>query len=335
MIVTESASLKALNTMSIDGQAEYLIQIDSPEDIREALVFAKDKGCSVKVLGGGSNVILSDSITGVVLQYQGDSIEVVDEDDESVTLAVEAGLNWHSFVLNTLEKGWFGLENLSYIPGNVGACPVQNIGAYGVEVKDLITHVEGVFLDSGERFRLTNTECQFAYRESIFKQELNHKTLITHVTFRLLKQANVQVGYAPLNQMAEEKGMPTPQQLSDWVIEVRKSKLPEPSELPNAGSFFKNPVVTNEFFEKLAVRFPNIPNYPAENGVKLPAGWLIDQLGLKGYSFGRVMVHKQQALVLVNQGGDGQDVLDAAKQIKQKVQDEYGIYLEQEPRVFS
>lgn len=334
MKLIEGAPLVHLNTMGIASESQYLYEIESESEVSQAIEFAKQKQLPLKVLGGGSNVILADYVSGVVLRYLGTSIDVVSESEETVTVRVEAGLNWHDFVLRTLEENWFGLENLSYIPGSVGACPVQNIGAYGVEVKDCIDAVEGVLLETGESFYLTNSECEFAYRESIFKHALNNKTLITHVTFTLSKVPNVKVGYAPLNKMAEQNGVPSPKQLSDWVIEVRQSKLPDPAQLPNAGSFFKNPVVSQEQFKGLIERFPEMPNYPAEEGVKLPAGWLIDQLGLKGAAFGPVMVHKQQALVLVNQGGTGLDVLNAANEIKQRVKAEYGVQLEQEARVF-
>jgi UDP-N-acetylmuramate dehydrogenase len=320
--------------MAIDSVADYLVEIESVDEFSQVLELAKQKNLPIKVLGGGSNVIMADAVSGLVLRYVGCRVEVVKEDQESVQVRVEAGLNWHQFVLMSLDNGWNGLENLSYIPGHVGACPVQNIGAYGVEVKDLIDTVEGVYIDSGESFSLSNAQCEFAYRESVFKQALNGKTLISHVTFKLSKLNDVNVAYAPLNQMAEEQGVPTPKQLSEWVISVRQSKLPDPADLPNAGSFFKNPVVSQAQFEELDSRYENMPSYANDAGVKLPAGWLIDKLGLKGHSFGSVSVHKRQALVLVNQGGTGKDVLSAAEDIKQRVKVEYGVRLEQEPRLF-
>lgn len=328
-------SLKFFNTLSIDSTAEYFVDASSLIEIQESLRFAKENHLTVKVLGGGSNVVMSDRISGLVLKYSEATCVVLSETTEHVHIKVGAGFNWHDFVLYALEKGWYGLENLSYIPGSVGASPVQNIGAYGVEVKEFIVRVNGVYLDTGELFSFDSKECNFAYRESCFKEALNGKTIIESVEFRLSKLPDVKTGYAPLNSMVEDKGIPTPKQLSDWVIEVRKSKLPNPSELPNAGSFFKNPVVSLAQFDQFINKYPDAPNYPQGSAVKLPAGWLIDQLGLKGKAFGPVSVHKNQALVLVNNGGTGADVSFAAAEVKRLVKEEYQIDLEQEPRLFS
>jgi UDP-N-acetylmuramate dehydrogenase len=328
-------SLRLLNTLAIDSTAEYFVDANNIADVEESLRYAQQHNLAVKVLGGGSNVVMADQVSGLVLKYSADKCVVLKETETSVRVMVDAGFNWHDFVLYSLEKGWYGLENLSYIPGLVGASPVQNIGAYGVEVKDFIVSVNGMYLNSGQRFSLSAEQCEFEYRESCFKQALNAQTLITSVEFELSKLANVKIGYAPLNSMAEERGVPTPKQLSEWVIEVRQSKLPDPIELPNAGSFFKNPVISLAQFEEFKIEYPNAPNYPQENLVKLPAGWLIDQLGLKGKAFGPVSVHKNQALVLVNNGGTGMDVVLAATEIKRLVKEKYKIELEQEPRLFS
>ena len=327
-------SLKLFNTLAIDSIAEYFVDAKNINEIQESLRYAKECNLAVKVLGGGSNVVMSDSISGLVLKYSEAGCVVLSETDEYVHIKVGAGFIWHDFVLFTLAEGWYGLENLSYIPGTVGASPVQNIGAYGVEVKDFIVRVNGVYLDSGTLFSFDAEECHFEYRESCFKQALAEKTIIDSVEFKLSKHPNVKTDYAPLNSMVEDKGVPTPQQLSDWVIEVRKSKLPDPAELPNAGSFFKNPVISIVQFERFISKHPDAPNYPQSDGVKLPAGWLIDQLGLKGKAFGPVSVHKNQALVLINNGGAGVDVSFAAAEVKRLVKDKYGIELEQEPRLF-
>ncbi|MFT6154004.1 MAG: UDP-N-acetylmuramate dehydrogenase [Bermanella sp.] len=328
-------SLKLLNTLAIQSTAEYFVNAENTADVEESLVYAKQHNLEVKVLGGGSNVVMADQISGLVLKYSAKQCVVLSETESTIQLRVDAGLNWHEFVLYALEKRWYGLENLSYIPGSVGASPVQNIGAYGVEVKDFIVGVNGIYLNSGVYFSLSALQCEFTYRESCFKQKLNGQTLITSVDFELSKIPNVKIGYAPLNSMTEEQGMPTPKELSEWVIEVRKSKLPDPVELPNAGSFFKNPVISSAYFEEFKTEYPNVPNYPQGDVVKLPAGWLIDQLGLKGKAFGPVSVHKNQALVLINNGGTGADIEFAAAQIKRLVKLHYGIELEQEPRVFS
>lgn len=334
MNVQQNVSLKTFNTLGVNAFAQYMTQVDSIEAVKEAIEYARDAQLPIKILGGGSNVVLAHEITGLVLQYTNDHFEVLEENEESVLVRVGAGLNWHQWVMTALQQGWYGLQNLAYIPGLVGAAPVQNIGAYGVEVKSVIRNVKGVMLETAETFELSNEACQFAYRESIFKQELDAKVLITSVDFKLSKIPNVDVSYAPLDQMAKEQGMPTPAILANWVIDVRKSKLPSPDELPNAGSFFKNPVITHKQYEDLSAQFEHVPSYPQAEGVKVPAGWLIDRMGYKGKAFGPVSVHKQQALVLINQGGSGEDVLAAARQIKQAVLDIYGIEIEQEPRIF-
>jgi UDP-N-acetylmuramate dehydrogenase len=335
MTILPQHSLFEFNTLGVTAVAEYFTQVLCDNDILECLAFAKKNNLTVKVLGGGSNVVMSEFIPGLVVQFCAKDCSVIEETNQKVVVRVAAGFNWHDFVLYSLSQNWYGIENLAYIPGHVGAAPVQNIGAYGVEVKDCIQAVNGVYLDTGTPFTRLAGECDFGYRESCFKQSLNGRVLITSVEFILSKVPDVKVSYAPLNKMSEQKGLPTPSELAQWVIEVRKTKLPDPKELPNAGSFFKNPVVSLLEFDKLIERFPSMPNYPQKNGVKLPAGWLIDQLGYKGKVFGLVSVHKLQALVLVNQGGTGKDVIAAANQICKAVVGHYGIELEQEPRLFN
>lgn len=323
------------NTLGINATAEFFARAASIGEVKECLAFAVDNHLHVKVLGGGSNVVMASHVNGLVLSYSNRDLSVLSETNKDVTIKVGAGYDWHEFVLFCLSQGWYGLENLSFIPGTVGAAPVQNIGAYGVEVKDFISSVLGVMLIDGSAFVKGRASCGFAYRESCFKQELDGKVLITDVEFTLSKEPCVQVDYAPLDKMAEERGLPSPHELSDWVVQIRKSKLPDPRVMPNAGSFFKNPVVSKVKFQELSGRYPNMPNYPQAEGVKLPAGWLIDNLGLKGRVFGRVQVHSMQALVLVNNGGSSQDVLAAAELIKGAVQKAYGVQLEQEPRAFA
>ena len=335
MKIESSYSLLHFNTLGIDAVAEFFAQASSIDELRECLAFAVSNQLLVKVLGGGSNVVMASHIKGLVLNYSNTELQVVNETEAGVTIKVGAGYNWHEFVLFCLSQGWFGLENLSYIPGTVGAAPVQNIGAYGVEVKDFISSVHGIRLPDGGSFMMPGDSCGFAYRESCFKWELDGKVLITDVVFTLSKKPCVQVGYAPLDKMAKEKGLPSPSELSDWVVQVRKSKLPDPGELPNAGSFFKNPVVSEDQFQELTRRFPAMPNYPQSDGVKLPAGWMIDNLGMKGHSFGLVHIHALQALVLINNGGTSEDVIAAANIIKESVQKAYGVQLEQEPRIFA
>lgn len=335
MKINNNHPLKELNTLSIASEAEYFTELESVDDVKNAIEFAKNNNLDLKVLGGGSNVVMSDHISGLVVKYTANQCCVLSEDESSVRVKVDAGYDWHQFVLYSLLNNWNGLENLSLIPGTVGAAPVQNIGAYGVEVKDLICQVNGVYLTTGVEFSLSLKECEFEYRESVFKQRLNGQTLITSVEFHFSKNALVNTKYAPLNTMAAERGEPTPKLLSDWVVEVRSSKLPDPKVLPNAGSFFKNPVISNADYERLKERYPNLPSYPQPDGVKVPAGWLIDKLGLKGKSYGPVSVHKNQALVLINHNGTAKDIAFAANEIKREVKACYGVSLEQEPRLFN
>lgn len=333
--IQQDVCLQAFNTLDIQGVAQYMAQVSSIEQFKDVATFAQESSLNIKVLGGGSNVVLPEKVMGLVVQYTANQCELLQEDDEHVVIRVGAGFNWHELVMYSLQQGWYGLQNLAYIPGWVGAAPVQNIGAYGVEVKQFIRCVHGIRLDTLDEFQLLNDACEFEYRESIFKHELDGKVLITAVDFVLSKTPAVNVDYAPLDQMAKDRGMPTPLLLAQWVIDVRKNKLPQPDELPNAGSFFKNPVIDLKAFEELKIKYPNVPFYEQAEGVKIPAGWLIDQLGYKGKTFGSVSVHKQQALVLINHGGSGEDVLAAAQKIKQAVKEQYQIELEQEPRIFT
>ena len=334
MNIEQNVALRELNTLGVASYAQFMAKVSSIEELAEVAAFAQASNLKLKVLGGGSNVVLPEFVSGLIVQFLNCQCDILKEDDTSILIRVGAGFNWHELVMYTLQQGWNGLQNLAYIPGLVGAAPVQNIGAYGVEVKEFIQSVHGVFLESLEKFEFDNAACKFEYRESVFKQALDGKVLITAVDFVLSKAASVNVGYSPLDQMANERGAPSPLELARWVISVRKSKLPQPSELPNAGSFFKNPVISDAAFENLASRYPDAPHYKQEQGVKIPAGWLIDKMGYKGKAFGPVSVHKQQALVLVNNGGSGEEVLAAAHEIKEAVFERYGIKLEQEPRVF-
>lgn len=330
--ITPGQSLKHLNTLAINARVSYLADAENEHDVREVLKFAADKQLPLYVLGAGSNIILADEIPGIILRYRKQQIELVDEDETSVLVRVGAGVVWHEFVMQALANAWFGLENLALIPGTCGAAPVQNIGAYGVEVEAFIQTVEGIDLSTGRARIYQHVECHFAYRDSIFKHQLRDRFLITDVVLRLKKIAAPVLSYAPLAQKALGLSEVTPQMLAQWVIELRRSKLPDPAELPNAGSFFKNPVLTDEQYQNLKNRFPDLPSYPSGETYKVPAAWLIDNLGLKGQKFGPVEVNPMQPLVLINLGGNGVQVLAAATQIQQKVQDCFGVQLEVEPQ---
>jgi UDP-N-acetylmuramate dehydrogenase len=289
------------------------------------------------VLGGGSNLILTGDFDGLVLHVRIPGRELVAEDDDAWTVRAGAGENWHDFVCWTLERGWPGLENLSLIPGTVGAAPIQNIGAYGLEMAERFQHLEAVELATGETVVFDRAACRFGYRDSVFKREADGRYLITAVTFRLPKRWRPVAHYADVARELEARQMidPTARQISDAVIAIRSRKLPDPGRIGNAGSFFKNPVVDAATFARLAAQHPELPHYVQPDGtVKLAAGWLIERCGWKGKDLGPVGVYERQALVLVNRGGArGEDVLRLARAIRESVRAAFGVELEPEPVV--
>src|SRR5210317_95771 len=294
--------LSRFNTLGLKSEAENFVRIEDVSQIPELISYVKEQDLPLLWLGGGSNLVLGESVPGVVAQLALTGRELLSQDDDSVLLRTAAGEVWHEFVRWTLEQGYYGLENLALIPGSVGASPVQNIGAYGVEVCDSIEQVHAFDRASSKWVQLKSAECGFGYRDSIFKREPG-RYVITSVEFRLSRNFQPRLDYSPLSERFSQPEKVTALEVFEAVCEVRRSKLPDPAQLGNAGSFFKNPVVTQLQFEKLLTTHPKIPNYPAETGRKLAAAWLIQQAGLKGYTEGAVGVHKLQALVLVNYGG--------------------------------
>ncbi|WP_320052314.1 UDP-N-acetylmuramate dehydrogenase [uncultured Acetobacteroides sp.] len=333
MNVLENFSLKEITTFGIDANAKNFVQ---PANDDEVVGFLKsNKTQPIFVLGGGSNIIFTSDFEGVVLQPTGKSVEVLSEDCDSATLRVGAGMEWDDLVKLTVGKGLGGLENLSLIPGHVGACPVQNIGAYGVEVKDTIVAVEGFYLDSAERFCFDNGYCQFGYRDSIFKHELRGKVAITHVTFLLSKSPVLKTHYGNIEEELKNYSERTVQTVRDAVISIRERKLPDPKVIGNCGSFFKNPTISKDEFDAVKAQYSNVPNYPAADGkIKVPAAWLIETCGYKGIKKGHVGVHGQQALVLINLGNaTGKEVIALADEIIAGVSDKFGIVLEKEVNI--
>lgn len=333
--ILSNHSLKDLNTFGFDVTAEYYIEVKSVEEVKGALQWINAQELKYIVLGGGSNLLFTGNFIGVVLKPNIMGIEHVDEDDEHVTLRVGAGVDWDELVAYTVEKGLGGLENLSIIPGNVGASPIQNIGAYGVEAKDTIELVEGVNSQTLEPFTLTKAQCNFGYRDSVFKNELKGKVVITHVTFRLNKNLDFQLHYGNLTEELKRYGDVSLENIRKAVISIRNAKLPDPKEIGNAGSFFKNPVVNTQLVDELKVQYDRVPAHSVtESLTKVPAGWLIEQCGWKGKRVGNVGVHANQALVLVNYGnGTGQEVFSLAQNIRQSVKDKFNIMLEMEVNV--
>jgi len=323
--------LSGFNTLGLKSEAEQFVRIKDVCQIPELISYVEEQDLPLLWLGGGSNLVLGESVPGVVAQLALTGRELLSQDDDSVLLRTAAGEVWHEFVRWTLEQGYYGLENLALIPGSVGASPVQNIGAYGVEVCDSIEQVHAFDRASSKWVQLKSAECGFGYRDSIFKREPG-RYVITSVEFRLSRNFQPRLDYSPLSERFSQPAKVTALEVFEAVCEVRRSKLPDPAQLGNAGSFFKNPVVTQLQFEKLLTTHPKIPNYPAETGRKLAAGWLIQQAGLKGYTEGAVGVHKLQALVLVNYGGANRtDIERLANRVKQQVQTEFDVLLEQEP----
>lgn len=336
MQVESNTSLKPYNTFGIDVNAEKFMSITSVEELKNVL--QQTYASELFILGGGSNVLLTRDISKTVLQIALKGREVISETDEHVWVKAKAGENWHQFVLFTLENNFGGLENLSLIPGNVGTAPIQNIGAYGVELKDVFDSCETINIQTLEEKTFKLADCKFDYRNSVFKQELKGKLIITAVTFKLTKNNHqLKTDYGAINAALAEKGItsPTIKDVSNAVISIRQQKLPDPRKLGNSGSFFKNPVITSVEFQEIQKQHPEMPFYAIENDqIKIPAGWLIDKAGLKGYRRGDAGVHKNQALVLVNYGSaSGAEILDLAREIQYKIKERFGIILEPEVNI--
>ncbi|WP_065204681.1 UDP-N-acetylmuramate dehydrogenase [Shewanella woodyi] len=324
-------SLKAYNTFAIEHACVSIINADSKGGLVETCLGLHQAGKQFLVLGGGSNILLTEDYLGTVVRILTRGVEV-SEDSSCYLLTVEAGENWHELVEYCLKLGISGLENLALIPGTVGAAPIQNIGAYGVEFVDVCDWVEYLDLTDGKLKRFNAAECDFGYRDSIFKRELKGLAVITSVGFKLSKRWKPKLDYGPLARFDIETV--TPLQIFNCICETRMSKLPDPKVLGNAGSFFKNPIISTERYLALQKQYPTIVGYPVDGGTKLAAGWLIDNAGLKGFAIGKASVHEQQALVLVNKGGaTGDDVMCLARYIIEKIYTLFSVTLEAEPRV--
>lgn len=321
------------NTFGMNVQAARFIEYDSSDELSAFL--QKQKGLPTPYLhiGGGSNLLFTADYPGTILHSAIKGYDVIAENDEWVEVRAGAGEVWDDFVVHAITNKWYGAENLSLIPGEVGASAVQNIGAYGVEAKDLITKVEAIYIATGEKRIFSHAECGYAYRESIFKKELKGQYIITHVTYRLSKKPEFKLDYGNIRAELEKSGDElTLSNLRKIIIRIRKSKLPDPKVTGNAGSFFMNPIISLQQFGELAKNYPNMPHYPAgENRVKVPAGWMIDQCGWKGKHLGRAAVHDKQALVLVNTGGaTSDDIIRLAHEIVRSVENKFGVTIHPE-----
>lgn len=331
-MIQVSNNVKSYTTFGIDAGSKGVFEFHNIEELKTLLSEYRNE--KTLILGGGSNVLFTQDFEGVILVNRIKGIEVVSESETEVFIKSGAGEVWHEFVLYCVDHNWGGIENLSLIPGSVGASPMQNIGAYGVEIKDVFVELEALNRETLQIERFDKSNCKFGYRESVFKRELKDRYVITSVTFRLSKSGAINSSYGAINSELEARGIlkPTIKDISNVVIAIRQSKLPDPKEIGNAGSFFKNPVVELSVLEKIKQQFDNVPNYPAHDGhVKLAAGWLIERAGWKGKTLGNYGVHKNQALVLVNYGGaKGGDIYDLSSNIIKDIEQKFGITLERE-----
>lgn len=334
MNIQQNISLKNYNTFGIDVLAKRFISIESVYQLQQLL--KKEK--NIFLISGGSNMLLTRDIEKLVVHINIQGISLDHEDENYVYLTVNAGENWHDFVLWCVNNNYGGIENLSLIPGNVGTCPIQNIGAYGVEVKDTITKVEAIELETGKLIQFSNAQCKFGYRNSIFKNEVKGKYIISSVSFKLTKKGHkLNTSYGAIETELASKNIVQPDltDISEAVIAIRKSKLPDPKEIGNSGSFFKNPVISKNDFSLLMEEYPNIPSYTvSETEIKVPAGWLIEKAGFKGKRYGNYGVHEKQALVLVNYGdASGKEIHQLAQKIRQTILEKFKISLEIEVNV--
>ena len=335
MEIIKDQPLKGYNTFGIAATAKRFVEVTSVDELKTVLSEHPEPKF---ILGGGSNMLLTKDIDKLVIHINLKGKKIIGEDDDHAWVEAHAGENWHEFVLFCIENNLGGLENMSLIPGNVGTTPVQNIGAYGTEIKDTFVSCEAVDVDTQQSQTFTNSDCKFAYRESIFKNEAKDKFVITSVVFKLTKRNHkINISYGDITKELEKNNIVTPslKDVSNAVIAIRKSKLPDPKELGNSGSFFKNPIIPKQQFDIASAAFPDMPHYVlTENEVKVPAGWLIEQAGFKGKRFGDAGIHKNQALVLVNYGNaTGAEVLAVARDIQSTVFQKFGIAIEAEVNI--
>lgn len=334
MIVQKDVQLKPFNTFGIEATAKYFIEVSSIDQLQEILQSPDYQSTERLILGGGSNMLLTKDFDGLVIKIAIKGFEVVNENEDNIWIKAGAGLVWHDLVMQCVNQNYAGMENLSLIPGTVGAAPMQNIGAYGIEIKEVFEELQALEIATGEIKNFDKAMCNFGYRESIFKHEAKGKYIILNVTFKLSKKPTFHVEYGAIKDTLAEMGVieMSIKAISDAVIQIRQSKLPNPAEIGNAGSFFKNPEILKSQFEALKAQFPTIPSYPvSETTTKVPAGWLIEQAGWKGQRFGNVGVHAKQALVLVNYGGGkGEEIKDLSQKIQASVKEKFGIQLSAE-----
>ncbi len=335
--IFNNVSLRERNSFGVDYSAQRVVEFENKEDLQD--IFSNNKPHNWLILSGGNNILFTRNFEGTILTPTSRTIEILNKDSisEVVLISVGAGVEWDDLVEWSVENNLWGIENLSLIPGKAGAAPIQNSGAYGVEVKDVIESVEVFDIESLRSYTLSSAECHFGYRDSIFKRELKGKAIVTSITIKLQRQPNPRVEYADVKARVERLGGATLRNIRTTICEIRESKLPDTKVLGNAGSFFKNPIVETEICERLLETYPSMPHYPIANDtshVKLAAGWLIDQSGLKGVKDGKVGIHHAQALVVVNLGGaTGEEIINFAKKVQTIVFEKFGIEIEMEVNI--
>ena len=334
MLIQQNVSLRNLNTFGLEAEARYFVEVKSVDELAEILTQKDWQNFPKFILGGGSNVLFTQNINALVIHPDIKGIEKIKETEEHIWLHVGAGEVWQDLVMYCVDHQYAGIENLSLIPGTAGAAPMQNIGAYGVEIKDVIETVEAISIATAETRTFTWEECQFGYRESVFKKALKDQYIITGAVYRLNKKPVFNIEYGDIKKTLQEMKIENVsiRAISNAVIHIRQSKLPDPAQIGNAGSFFKNPEISAPQFEVLKSSFPTVPGYAiGDDKVKVPAGWLIEQAGWKGYRDGQIGVHERQALVLVNYGGgSGSDIKKLSEKIQDSVEQKFGIRLSAE-----
>jgi UDP-N-acetylmuramate dehydrogenase len=336
MLISENVLLQPFNTFGIPANARYFASFSSAEELQQILSTPALKGLPHMILGGGSNLLFTKDFDGILLKNEIKGISVVKEVDDHVYVKAGAGETWHGFVMDCIAHNRAGLENLSLIPGNVGASPMQNIGAYGVEIKDSFYELEALHLEDFKMVTFNNADCEFGYRESVFKRKYKGQFAIISVTFKLSKHPHFNIKYGAIEEELKQMGVTelSIQAISQAVINIRSSKLPNPKEIGNAGSFFKNPTIDVATYERLKTAFPHIVAYPVDGGYKLAAGWMIEQCGWKGFRTGDAGVHAKQALVLVNYGhASGADIYSLSQQVLDSVHQKFGVDLEREVNI--
>ena len=337
MNIIENYPLLKLNTFGIDVKAKYFTSINTINELIEVTKTNVFKDLELLILGGGSNILFTKDFDGLVILNNIKGKEIIDQNQQSIFLKIGAGENWHELVMYCVDNGWGGIENLSLIPGNTGTAPMQNIGAYGVEIKETFIELEALEISSGKIVKFNNSDCEFGYRESVFKNKMKNQYIILNITLELKKNPVLNINYGDVKAILESQNIKNPaiKEVSNAIISIRQSKLPDPKKIGNSGSFFKNPIVSLNQLELIKKKYPNVVNYEInENEFKIAAGWLIERAGWKGKKFNNYGIHEKQALVLVNYGlANGMEIFELSEKIILDIKDKFGITLEREVNV--